>query len=122
MTHKGKGSNRDNMSNTSRQLRQLFAKYGVVGIVVHQAPTSAERNKEEDETGIKVVRPPEVYEYSETVSVVQDACTVITFDQVEGVGKLKLAKSRTPNVGKELDLHCNFNLGKITEVTVCDFI
>src|SRR5579875_3447711 len=43
MMHKGKGSNRDSMSNTSRRLRQLFARHQVVGIVVHQTPTSAEK-------------------------------------------------------------------------------
>lgn len=122
MSHKGKGSNRDNMSNTSRQLRQLFAKYGVVGVVVHQTPTSAEKNKGTDETGMKVVKPPEITDYSECIAVVQDASAVITFDQSDGVGKLKLAKARTPNVGKELDLQCNFNMGYIREVTPCDFI
>ena len=71
---------------------------------------------------MKVVKPPEITDYSECIAVVQDASAVITFDQSDGVGKLKLAKARTPNVGKELDLQCNFNMGYIREVTPCDFI
>lgn len=120
-TSKG-GSNRDAMSNTSRQLRQLFGKYGVAGLIVHQTPTSAEKeNQEKDEAGTRIVKPPEIYQYSETVAVIQDACTVITFDQYQGIGKMKLAKARTPHVGKEIELHCDFNLGYIREVEAVDY-
>ncbi|WP_407708517.1 DnaB-like helicase C-terminal domain-containing protein [Bacillus altitudinis] len=123
MTHKGKNGNRDNMSNTSRQLRQLFARYGVVGVNVHQTPTSAEKdNQNDDETGSRIVKPPEVHQYSETIAVIQDACTVISFDQYEGVGKIKLAKARTPYVGRDLTLHCDFNHGYIREATAIDHI
>lgn len=120
-TGKG-GSNRDAMSNTSRQLRQMFGKYGVVGLVVAQTPTSAEKeNNSNDEAGTRIVTPPEIHQYSETVAVVQDACTVITFDQFQGVGKMKLAKARTPHVGKVVELHCDFNLGFIREVEAVDY-
>ena len=123
MTHKGKGQNRDNMSNTSRKLRQLFGKYGVVGVVVHQTPTSAEKeNKSEDESGIRIPTPPQLHQYSETVATVQDACTVLTFDQADGIGKLKLAKTRTPNVDKTITLQCDFNRGIIKEVSDIDYI
>lgn len=124
MTHKGKGQNRDNMSNTSRKLRQLFGKYGVVGVVIHQTPTSAHKDnmEVEEETGSRIPKPPELYQYSETIAVVQDACTVITFDQQDGIGKLKLAKTRTPNVDKELTLQCDFNRGIIREVSAIDYI
>jgi len=117
MNHKGKDSNRNNMSNTSRQLRQLFGKYGVVGLVVHQTPQSAEKeNMKKDEIGNRIVKPPEIHQYSETIAVIQDACTVLTFDQVDGLGKLKIVKARQPVVGKEIDLNCNFNYGFIEEV------
>lgn len=124
IAHRGsKGSsNRDAMSNTSRRLRQIFGKYQVVGIVVHQTPTSAEKeNMQKDEAGTRMVKPPEIHQYSETVSVIQDASAVITFDQADGVGAIKLAKARTPHVGKQLELHCDFNLGYIREVEAFDY-
>lgn len=124
VAHKGSrgSSNRDAMSQTSRQFRQLFGKYGVVGVIVHQTPTSAEKeNSGKDDTGTRIVKPPEIHQYSETVAVIQDACTVLTFDAYQGVGKVKLAKARTPHVGKELELHCDFNLGYIREVEAIDF-
>lgn len=123
MDHKGRGGNRDNMSNTSRQLRQLFARYGVVGVVVHQTPTSAEKeNNHEDETGSRLPTPPDIHQYSETIAVIQDAVTVLSFDQFDGIGKIKLAKSRTPNVGKDITMHCDFNHGKITERSILEDI
>ena len=122
MTHKGRGgSNRDNMSNTSRKLRQIFGKYGVVGIVVHQTPTSAEKeNKIVDDSGLRIPSPPKISDYSETIAVIQDACTVLSFDQLDGVGKICLAKTRTPNVDKTITLHCDFNNGIIREASAED--
>lgn len=123
MQHKGNDGNRNNMAKTSRQLRQLFGKYGVVGIVVHQVPTSAEKeNRAEDESGARMVEPPRIDQYSETVAVIQDACTILNFDQHQGVGKIRLAKARTPHVDKILELQCDFDLGYIKEVTPIDFI
>ena len=118
MDHKGRGSNRDNMSNTSRRLRQLFGKYGVVGMVIHQTPTSAEKeNKTTDEIGTRILTPPELTQYSETAAVIQDACTVLTFDANDGLGAIKIAKARVPNVGKTVELQVNFNYGLIDEMT-----
>lgn len=125
MSHKGnsKDGNRNAMSNTSRKLRQIFGKYGVVGLIVHQTPTSAEKeNSSKDDVGNRIVTPPQIHQYSETVAVIQDACTILTFDQLDGVGKMKLAKSRTPNVGKEIELHCDFNMGFIRETSIYDFM
>lgn len=123
MNHKGNDGNRNNMTNTSRRLRQLFGKYGVVGIVVHQVPTSAEKeNRSEDESGARIVEPPRIDQYSETVAVIQDACTILNFDQHQGVGKIRLAKARTPHVDEILELQCDFDLGYIKEVSPIDFI
>ena len=123
MTHKGKDSNRNNMSNTSRRLRQIFGKYKVVGVIVHHVPTSAEKeNRTEDETGSRIVQPPRLDQFSETVSVIQDACTVLIFDQCDGVGKLLVAKCRTPHVGEIVDLHVNFDEGFIYESSPIDYI
>lgn len=123
MNHKGNDGNRNNMAKTSRQLRQLFGKYGVVGVVVHQVPTSAEKeNRSEDETGARMVEPPRIDQYSETVAVIQDACTILNFDQADGVGKVRLAKARTPHVDKILELQCDFDLGYIKETSPIDYI
>lgn len=118
MTHKGRDGNRNNMANTSRALRQVFGRNKVAGLIIHQTPTSAEKeNRNEDETGVRIITPPRIDQYSETIAVIQDACTVLTFDQHDGIGKLLLAKCREPNVGKELELHCDFNRGYILEST-----
>lgn len=123
MSHKGTDGNRNNMANTSRRLRQLFAKYGVVGLIVHQVPTSAEReNRNEDESGARMVEPPRLDQYSETVAVIQDACTILNFDQADGVGKIRLAKARTPYVDEILELQCDFDIGYIKEASGIDFI
>lgn len=123
MNHKGNDGNRNNMTKTSRQLRQLFGKYGVVGVIVHQVPTSAEReNRNEDESGARIVEPPRLDHYSETVAVIQDSCTILNFDQADGVGKIRLAKARTPYVDEILELQCDFDLGYIKEVSPIDFI
>lgn len=123
MSHKGRDGNRNNMSNTSRQLRQLFGRHQVVGVVIHQTPTDAEKaNGGEDETGARVVAPPKIHQYSETIAVIQDASTVLNFDQSDGLGKLLIAKTRTPNVDKEITLHCDYNYGYIKEATVIDYI
>lgn len=123
MNHKGTDGARNNMARTSRQLRQLFGKYGVVGVVVHQVSTSAEKeNRSEDESGARMVEPPRIDQYSETVAVIQDACTILNFDQADGVGKIRLAKARTPNVDEILELQCDFDMGFIKEASVIDYI
>lgn len=123
MNHKGNDGNRNNMAKTSRSLRQLFGKYGVVGVVVHQVPTSAEReNRAEDESGARMVEPPRIDQYSETVAVIQDACTILNFDQADGVGKIRLAKARTPYVDEIIELQCDFDLGYIKETSPIDYI
>lgn len=119
MVHSRGKNDRNAMTTTSRRLRQIFGQYSVAGLVVHQTPTASENGKE-DETGMRIVEPPDLTDYSETIAVIQDAATVITFDQFDGVGKLKLCKAREPNVGKVLELSCNFNLGYIREVTPVD--
>jgi len=121
MSHRGQDGNRNNMSNTSRKLRQLFGKYGVVGLVVHQIGATAEReNRTELEDGTRIPKPADITQYSETIAVVQDASVILNFDQVDGVAKILLAKSRTPNVGKEIDLHVDFDNGYIREADITD--
>jgi replicative DNA helicase len=118
MSHKGQDGNRNNMANTSRRLRQLFARYGVVGLVVHQTPTTARKaqlsDTDEAEDGFPVA--PKLTDYSETVAVIQDAVTVLTFGYNDGLGKLAVRKARKPCVDFETNLHVNFNMGYIREV------
>ena len=123
MTHKGNDGARNNMTKTSRRLRQLFAKYGVVGIVVHQISTATmKETRSLDESGVRAVTPARLEQsVSESSAMIQDACTILNFDQVEGFGKLLLVKARTPNVGKELEMHVDFNNGFIKEATVVDY-
>ncbi|MFP3427709.1 hypothetical protein, partial [Pseudoalteromonas sp. SIMBA_162] len=74
------------MTQTSRRLRQFFAKYGVVGIVVHQVNASEEKEnkKKIDKMESPIPQPASILGYSETIAVVQDACTILSFDAVDG--------------------------------------
>ena len=54
--------------------------------------------------------------------MITDACTVLNFDQFQGVGKIRLAKARTPHVDKILELQCDFDLGIIKEVSPIDYL
>lgn len=114
-----KGNSREALSGTSRKLRQLFAKNKVCGLVVHQTPTSAEKEKQKTAEESRLPVPPDLTDYSETIAVVQDALTVLTFAQKDGVGMMKIAKAKAPDaVGEVVELHCNFNMGTITERTI----
>ena len=115
------GNNREALATTSRKLRQLFARMKVTGLVVHQTPTNAEKEAKVAEDS-RIPATPELTDYSETVAVVQDALTVLTFNQVDGVGALHLAKGKSENVGKTVELHCNFNMGTIRERELLDDI
>lgn len=112
---------REGMTATSRELRQIFGRYNVAGLVIHQTPTSAEKEMKTDEDELEVEIPvPQITDYSETIAVIQDSATVLTFNQKDGRGRLMLAKCREPHVGKSIDLRCNFNLGYITEASPVD--
>jgi replicative DNA helicase len=114
----GRGG-RDAMTQTSRKMRQLWGRTMVAGIVVHQTPTAAERDKSsKDDEGERLVSPPKLTDYSETVAVIQDNANVLTFDQDQGIGKISIEKAREPSVGQVIELACNFNLGIIQEQDV----
>ncbi|MFT4413169.1 DnaB-like helicase C-terminal domain-containing protein [Fredinandcohnia humi] len=121
MIHKSGKGMRDAMTFTSRRLRQIFGRYEVAGLVVHQTPGSSERdNREENEDGTRIVKPPKLTDYSETVAVIQDAATALTFDACDGIGKISIEKAREPNVGKVVELVTDFNLGYIRETDPTD--
>jgi replicative DNA helicase len=122
MVHGGRGKVRDSMTVTSRKLRQLFGKYKVCGLVVHQTPGSAEKEKsKEDKDGNRVVKPPKLTDYSETIAVIQDAATVLTFDAADGIGRISIEKAREPSVGKVIELATDFNQGYIKETDITDY-
>lgn len=121
VSHGGRDSKRNNMTETSRRLRQIFARHNVVGLVVHHVIVKSEGNAlEEDDTGARVISAPGLDSYSETVAVTQDPATVLGFDHYDGVAKLLVAKARTSHVGKEVTLHADFNHGYIREHTPMD--
>jgi replicative DNA helicase len=122
MVH-GKGSAlRNNMTITSRKLRQIFGRYQVVGLVVHQVNADAERNNhKEDENGQRLPNPPKITDYSETIAVIQDASTVLSFDAVDGMGAIEIVKARGTGKNKVVELNLNFNMGYITEASPVDY-
>lgn len=121
MNH-GRHNDRNSLTTTSRRLRQLFARWNVLGVVTHQVNAASEKeNREFDETGARIVKAPPIDSYSESVAVIQDATMILTFDQHDGVGQLLVAKAREPIVGKTIDLHCNFNKGFIEEPQLTDY-
>lgn len=120
MDHRGQDGNRNNMSLTSRKLRKLFGKYGVVGLVVHHTPTTSRKEQlsEEEDIANSFPSAPKLTDYSETVAVIQDAVTVLTFAQKDGNGVLAVRKARKPCVDFTTTLHVNFNMGYIKEVDI----
>jgi replicative DNA helicase len=118
MQHGG-GKLREAMTRTSRQFRQLCGRYGVVGLVIHQTPGASEKEGQElDASGVRTVRTPKLTDYSETIALIQDAATVLTFDQSQGIGRLSIEKAREPSVGQKIELLCDFNMGYIHEQDV----
>src|SRR5699024_2400457 len=124
ITH-GKGKlDRNAMTQTSRRLRQIFGKYNVLGVVVHQVNANEEREnkkgKDDDEVAERIPHPASILGYSETLAVVQDASHILSFDAVDGMGALQLVKTRGIGKDKLVDLHVDFNMGFIKEVTPVD--
>lgn len=116
MVHKGGKGLRENMTITSRRLRQICGRHNIVLLVVHQISTQGEKDSQmADEDGIKLVNPPDIQAYSETIAVIQDACTVLTYDYYEGEAALKVAKTRANNLNQRIDLEVNYNEGYLTE-------
>jgi replicative DNA helicase len=78
-----KGHSREDKVAFSRQLKQLAAKLGVVLIVLHQANAEYEKSKSGDsEGGIRELKPPTRTDYSETISIIQDANKLFGLDAV----------------------------------------
>lgn len=124
MKHGNGKLDRNAMTLTSRRLRQIFGKYQVVGLVVHQVNASEEREnkkKGKDDDGERLPKPASILGYSETLAVVQDASHILSFDAVDGLGAIQLVKTRGTGKDKVLNLNLNFNLGYIKETSPVDY-
>ncbi|PEM08558.1 DNA helicase [Bacillus wiedmannii] len=119
MNH-GKGD-RTAMTTTSRKLRQIFGRYNVVGLVVHQVSASEEReNRKGGEDGERLPKPASILGYSETLAVVQDAAHIFSYDYVDGLGAIQLVKTRATGVDEIINLNVNYNMGYIQEASPVD--
>ncbi len=116
MVHKGGKSLRDSMTVTSRKLRQICGRHNVVMLVVHQISNAGDKESQVTDTdGVRMVNPPDLNSYSETIAVIQDACVVLSYDYCQGEGALKVVKTRANNLGQRIDLECNYNEGYLKE-------
>lgn len=121
MNHGGKTW--QDKADTSRRLKLLFARKGVVGIVVTQADGDYGKRTREDEDDVRELRPPSESDYSETIAVIQDATHVLAFDSIQwpdattgkarGKAQMIVRVSRTGGAGAEVDLEWQPNDGCI---------
>lgn len=110
-------NDRDGKSDTSKKLKALAGKYGIVICLLYQANGDYEKSKKksdvEDES-LRVLQPPTVKDYSETIQIVQDVDCLLTFDATKwkdaqtgnecGKALLFVAKSRAGGEGTELEM------------------
>ncbi|UKL30021.1 AAA family ATPase protein [Bacillus phage PK2] len=117
MTHEKADSTRNKMTATSRRLRQIFGKYKVTGLIVHQTSAQSQKEKaKEDEDGMRIISPPELTDFSETSATIQDSSMVMTLDAYDGIAKLAIKKAREPRaIGKIIECVADFNNGIIKE-------
>lgn len=118
MVHEKADGTRNKMTATSRKLRQLLGKYKVTGLIVHQtsAQSQKEKQKEQEEDGLRIISPPELTDFSETSATIQDSSMVMTLDAYDGIAKLAIKKAREPRaIGKVFECVADFNNGIIKE-------
>lgn len=122
-----KGGDREGMTVTSRRLKELAGKHGVVIVLLYQANGDYGKRKDKGESkaddGLKELNPPKITDYSETIAVIQDANVILTFDSTTwkdqlsgrqcGKALLYVAKGRNGGEGTELELNWIPNEGVI---------
>lgn len=119
-------SDRAGMTNTSRRLKELAGKYGIIICLLYQANGDYEKRKSQGESGdncVKELVPPRLSDYSETIAIIQDSDVVLTFDSTTwideaskkqcGKALLSIGKSRAGGDGTEIDLNWIPNQGII---------
>jgi replicative DNA helicase len=123
MVHEKADSTRNKMTATSRRLRQIFGKYKVTGLIVHQTSAQSQKEKaKEDEDGMRIISPPELTDFSETSATIQDSSMVMTLDAYDGIAKLAIKKAREPRaIGKIIECVADFNNGIIKEQSDIDY-
>lgn len=123
MVHEKADSTRNKMTGTSRRLRQIFGKYKVTGLIVHQTSAQSQKEKaKEDEDGMRIISPPELTDFSETSATIQDSSMVMTLDAYDGIAKLAIKKAREPKaIGKIIECVADFNNGIIKEQSDIDY-
>lgn len=120
---------RTSMADSSRRIKELAGKYGIVICMLYQAngeyiKSKGKKGKEsKNEDGIKELVPPDLSNYSDSISVIQDSDCVLTFDSTtwrdkqtgrqHGKALLYVAKSRAGGEGMELEMHWVPNDGVI---------
>ncbi len=111
-------NDRDGKSDTSKRLKEMAGKYGVVICLLYQANGDYEKSKKksdvEDES-LRILQPPTVKDYSETIQIIQDVDCLLTFDSTKwkdaqtneecGKALLFVAKSRAGGEGTELEMN-----------------
>jgi replicative DNA helicase len=121
------GGDHQAKADTSRALKLMFARKGVVGVVLTQANGDylkrREKSDESDDNTIRELRPPKLSDYSETIAIRQDCTHMIALDSVQWIDettKTKMGKalivveiSRTGGAGLELPLMWFPNEGMI---------
>lgn len=123
MVHDKGDGQRNKMTATSRRLRQIFGKYKVTGLIVHQTSAQSQKEKaKEDEDGMRIISPPELTDFSETSATIQDAGCVMTLDAYDGIAKLAIKKARENRaVGKVIECVADFNNGILKEQSDIDY-
>ncbi|MDA8440767.1 MAG: AAA family ATPase [Peptococcaceae bacterium] len=121
-------SDRSGMTNTSRRLKELAGKYGIVVVLLYQANGDYEKRKPKEanangDEALKELIPPRISDYSETIAVIQDSDAILTFDSTTwrdqqskrqcGKALLFVAKSRAGGEGTELEMNWIPNEGVI---------
>jgi replicative DNA helicase len=111
-------NDRDGKGSTSRRLKEMAGKYGIVIVLLYQANGEYEKSKRksdaEDES-LRVLQPPTLKDYSEVIAVIQDVDCLLTFDSTKwkdqqtgnecGKALLFVAKSRAGGEGTELEMN-----------------
>jgi len=119
-------NDRDGKTSTSKRLKEMAGKYGIVIVLLYQANGDYEKSKKKDDVedeSLRILQPPTLKDYSEVIAVIQDVDCLLTFDSTKWVdsqtskecGKalLFVAKSRAGGEGTELEMSWLPDLGVI---------
>ncbi len=100
---------------TSKKLRRLAGKYGVVLHVITQAD---EVKDEKGDDGHRELRPPQRVEIKKTKAVLEDATNVLGIDTVanDGLGVIEIGKGRNGGEGTTVEVIYLPNYGIVREM------